>query len=153
MLRILIISVILLLSSRLVFAEQSLKQENMQKMMEKRQQERQGREQRELERLKKTSPELYKQRKDSQDRSAKISAILSSFRQKKISDSEAERQLYPLVKQGMQGQIDHLGQTIERLEKRLKSLKEAKQDPDSLIKKGVDQMLGKSMPSPDELLY
>jgi vacuolar-type H+-ATPase subunit I/STV1 len=151
--RILILSLILLSSNTFVFAQKPPSPEQMQKETEKMRREIDKIQQQELERLKKENPEAYQQRKDALDIQAKINEIVSSFRSGKISASQAESQLYPLVKSSLQDSINNLGAQIERLEKKLESLKKAKANPDLLVKKRIDELLGRSMPSPDDFLY
>lgn len=147
---ILMISLMLLFSSGLVFAQQPPSPEKMQQEMERMRQEDEQRQQELLERLKKDNPQAYQQRKDSLDRQAKINAIVSSFQTGKISDAQAENQLYPLIKQEVEDYINNSEARIKVLEKQLANLQKAKDNPDFLIKKRINEMLGKSMPNPEE---
>lgn len=104
-----------------------------------------------LENLKDINPKLYKELIEAQARQEKISAIIMDLNNKKISQSSAESQLYPLVKDDMQQEISGLDQRIKQLEQNLDFLKEAKSDPDILIKKRINQMTGKEMPSPTDM--
>jgi septal ring factor EnvC (AmiA/AmiB activator) len=143
-----------------IFAQQPAKPasvEERQKEMEKQYQEMKNKQEKmqeeQLERLKRQNPQLYKERKAALDNQAKIDSIVFSFRQGKISASEAERQLYPLIKESMQGEIDVLPKNIERLEKQLEFLKKTQKNPDLLIKKRIDEMLGKASHTPEEVIY
>lgn len=126
--------------------------QELQKQQEKIRQEADKMQQKELEFLKEQDPQLYKERKLAIDTQSKIEAILSSYSQGKISAIEAERQIYPYVKQSMQPYIDGLGTYIERLEKKLTILKKARSNPDILIKQRIDQMLGKAPINPEDTI-
>jgi len=138
----------------LVFSQQQQPpgSEKMRQDMEKMRQEMGKRQQDELEMLKKVNPQLYQQRKNSIDAQAKINAIVASFREGKISSSQAESQLSPLVKQDMQTYINDLDNKIKRLEKKLDFYKKAKANPSLLIKKRIDELLGKSMPRLEDFM-
>jgi len=127
--------------------------QELQKQQEKIRQEADKMQQNELELLKKQDPQLYKERKLAIDTQAKIQAILSSYSQGKIPAAEAERQIYPYVKQQMQPYIDGLDTYIARLEKKLTILKKARINPDILIKQRIDQMLGKAPINPEDMIY
>lgn len=105
----------------------------------------------ELERLKKENPSLYKARKAALEGQDRINEIVSSFRQGKSSLQEAQRHLYPLVKEQLQQELRTLDERIARLEKTLDSLRKAKRNPDLLVKKRVGELLGQSAPSTLEL--
>ena len=106
----------------------------------------------EQEELKRKNPQLYKESQEASERQAKISAIVTAFRKGEISSYYAENQLNPLLKQEIEDDINGLESKIASLEKKLESLKEAKTNPEPLIKKRIDQMLGKAMLTPDELM-
>lgn len=144
--RILVICLMLLFSSGSIFAQQPPTPEKMQKDMEKMSQERQKRQQEELERLKKENPQLYQQRKEALEKQEKINSILSYFREGRISASQAESQLYPLIREEIKAEMSGLESRIERLEKELEFLKKAKNNPDLLIKRRIDLMLGRIAP-------
>ena len=160
MYRVLFFILFLFFSPIVLFAQTPQSPKEMQKEMQRMERERKQMEetikkqqQEDLERLRKEDPNMYKQMKASLDRSAKIEKIISLFAQGKISDSAAEKKLYPLVKQDMQSYIDNLEETITRLENKLNSLKKAKRNPGFLIKKRIDEMLGRTTPSPDDFMY
>lgn len=138
--RILVICLILLFFSGIIFAQQP------PSPVVKMQREMQG------VRQEKENSKPYKQRQDVLENQTKINAIVVAFREGKISSFQAESQLSPLVKQEMQDDINNLESRIARLEKELEFLKRAKANPDLLIKERIDQMLGKAMPTPDELM-
>jgi hypothetical protein len=124
--------------------------EKMQKEMEKMNREFEARQAEEMERLKKSDPVSYQQRKDAADAQAKIAAVITAFQQGQISLAQAEGKLYPLVKQDVKSFADSLNTEIAHAEKRLEYLKKAKADPEFLIRKRIDSLLGKSVPSLDE---
>ena len=125
--------------------QQKQKMDKMRQDIEKHHQD-------ELETLKKTNPQLYQKKKNDIENKAKIKAIVASFREGKISSSQAESQLSPLVKQQMQDYIKSLDDRIARLQKKLDFYKKAKVNPDLLIKKRIDELLGKSKPSPEDFM-
>lgn len=106
----------------------------------------------EQEELERKEPQLYKERQEALERQAEISAIVTAFRKGEISRYRAKSQLNPLLKQEIEDDINKLESKIASLEKKLESLKEAKTNPEPLIKKRIDQMLGKTMLTPDELM-
>lgn len=128
------------------------KTRDLQKEIERMQQDEEKRQQEELEVLKGLDPQLYKERKSLIERQNNINKIISSYRGGKVSLVQAENQLYPLIKEGMQGYLDNLGGEIARLEKKLESLKKAKKNPDILIKKNISQLLGQIPPAPEDFM-
>lgn len=120
--------------------------EKMLKEMEKMQQQ-------QLETLKKNNPEAYNQQKKTLDDQQKISAILSSFQNKSISADVAEKQLYPLLKNSPEFSTETIDSQIAQTEKKLNSLKKIRTNPDIAVKKRIDQMLGKTMPSPEDMMF
>ena len=126
--------------------------EEMQKQMEKMRQDAERMQQQELERLRQIDPKMYEARKSAMDRQAKIGAIVKAFYTKSISAESAESQLTPLIRQDVQAEVAAIPTQIQRLEKRLDFLRKARANPDLLIKKRVDQMLGRGgPPSPDDM--
>jgi hypothetical protein len=108
----------------------------------------------EMEQLKKFSPQMYEERKTALEWQKKIDVIVLAYRSGALSAQEAERDLYPLLKQEMKPQemAKGLDAQIARLERKLDFLKKAKADPDLLVKKRIDELLGvSSMPTPDEM--
>ncbi len=95
-----------------------------------------------IEELKETDPAEYHRQKTSFELRKKISQILESFRQNKIDASTAERQLYPLIKEQSKVDLGAIESRIERVKKYLNELEVIKKDPDILIRKRVDVMLG-----------
>ena len=124
-------------------------EQELQEPMEKMRKEHERMQQEHLERLRQTDPQLYEQQKASIERQKKITAILTDWQQKKISESAAESQLAPLIRQDSKAEIAALGERIARLEKRLEFLRKAKADPGLLVKKRLDQLLGRGLPTPE----
>ncbi len=120
--------------------------EKMQAEMQKMQKQMQEQQEKERERLKQINPQLYEQTKKADERQRKITAILTAYQQKSISGEEAERRLSSLIREEIQMEGVNLDQEIKNLEKKLAFLKKAKNNPDLLVKKRVDQLLGKSGP-------
>lgn len=129
--------------------EQPKQQQEYQKQM---QQQYEKTRQEELERLKKMDPKLHEQHQRDLQRQTKINAILQEFRQGKLTDTQSENQLFPLMKEELNLEINGLDDRIKRLEKQLAFMRSARQNPDVLIKKRIDQMLGKSTAGPDETM-
>jgi len=132
--------------------KQKMDKMQQKQKMDKMRQDMENRQEKELEMLKKTNPQLYQKKKNDIENKAKIKAIVASFREGKISSSQAESQLSPLVKQQMQDYIKSLDDRIARLQKKLDFYKKAKVNPDLLIKKRIDELLGKSKPSPEDFM-
>lgn len=124
--------------------------EEMSRQMEKTQQEMKKLQEQEMEQLKKTSPEQYQKRKSSLELQQQINSILTAFQQGTLSAADAERKLTPLVRQLIEDQTKQLGTEIGRLEKKLDSLRKAKANPDLLVKKQVDMLLGRVSPTSDD---
>lgn len=118
------------------------------KEMEQRQKEWQ---EQELEFLKRQNPQEYEKRKKIDARQEKIAEIVNSWRENRIALTEAERQLYPLVKEDLQDYLSSLDSEITRLEKRSDFLKKVKKDPAILIQKHIGQLLGKGGFSPEDI--
>lgn len=102
-----------------------------------------------LENLKKMDPNAYEKQKRNIEAQDKLSQIVQSFREKKIDTDNAFRQMYPLVKELSQDDIKGLEERIKRLKLHLGELEKFKQNPDLLIRKRIDQMLGKGDPASD----
>ena len=107
---------------------------------------------REMERIEAEHPDLYESRKAVEARQKRISEIATSFHQNTISAQEAEQQLTPLIKEELRSEISQLDRKISALEKKLDFLKQAKRDPNLLVEKRMDELLGQTMPSPEELM-
>lgn len=120
---------------------------NMEKEAERIRQDAAKAQQQELESLKRKDPKLYQERKESLDRQVEINNILVFLNGGNITATQAEKELYPLVKKDVQSYIANLGNEITRLEKKLQFLKDVKRDPDILIDKRIKQLLGKSATS------
>ncbi len=106
----------------------------------------------ELEELKKTSPDAYKEQKAALTRQVQISDIINSFHQMTISQQEARRALAPLVQQEIKNNVQLLDKKIEILQKKLVFLKQARKNPNFFVKSKVDELLGKSLPNPEDML-
>ena len=126
--------------------------EKLQEQMRQSQQQMEKQQQEELERLKKMDPKGYESQKKQVEQQAQINQVLSAYQQKTISAEEAERKLTPLIRQQVQEETAGLDGQIKMLEKKLANLKQAKGNPSGLVKKRVDQMLGRGGPTnPDDL--
>ena len=142
--------ILLCLSGALVFAEDSPPQATDVKKYEETQKRIQEIQLKSFERMQKDHPEMYKARKESMGRQAKIKEIVSLFRQGTITLEQAESQLRSLVREDVQDAGKNLDSKIKRLEKTLEFYKKAKNDPNFLVQKRLDEILGKIKPSPEE---
>lgn len=128
--------------------------EEMQQQMQQVRQQIDKQQQENLERLKQISPQAYESQKKAQDRQGQIGQILSDYQQKKISADDAERKLTPLIRQEVQQEMAGMDNQIKAAEKKLATLRQAKGNPNALVKKRVDQMLGRGgPPTPDEMIF
>ncbi len=134
-------------------AEPPTMDEEMQERMRNTEQELEKQRKAELERIKEFSPEAYKSQKKAMDRQDQISQILSAYSQKTITAEEAERRLTPFIRQQVQQELTSMDEQIKMMEKKLAALRQAKGNPNALVKKRIDQMLGRSMPSPDDMMF
>lgn len=92
-------------------------------------------------------PVPSEQDKAAMERGKKIGIILNAYYQGALSAQEAEQDLFPLIKQEIQqGELQGLDFQIQALEKQLEFLKKAKSDPDLLVKKRIDELLGRATP-------
>ena len=120
--------------------------EKMQEQMQKSQQNLQKQQKEQLEQFKRMDPKTYEAQKKLMARQEQISQILSAYNQKSISADDAERRLTPLVREEVQQQTAGMDNQIWELERKLAALKKAKSNPNELVKKRVDQMLGRGGP-------
>lgn len=123
----------------------TVEMERMREEHERMAEEIKKREMEELERLRATDPELYEKRKRQIEINERIEEIVISFREGRISEAAAVKQLYPLMREQTREYIDdYLKLEIERLDKRLDFLKRVEKDPDILIQRRINQILGKT---------
>jgi len=120
--------------------------EKMQQQMEKMRQEAEQRQEEMLERLKTTDPEAYKQQKTRLEQQKKISEILEAFYEKKLDAASAESRLYPLIKAQTEEELAGIDSRIDRARKQLEELENIKANPETLVKKRLDQLLGRMKP-------
>lgn len=107
----------------------------------------------ELETLKQEDPELYEQRKRAIERQREIDEAISSFYKKEIKLSQAEKRLYPLIKEDVQEFLEGLDTRIEMLKNQLSELERIKEDPEILIQSRINRLLGEESPRPEEFLF
>ncbi|MBU4473338.1 MAG: hypothetical protein KJ842_04200 [Candidatus Omnitrophica bacterium] len=105
--------------------------------------ERKKAEEKSLEMLKQQNPQMYEQMMKQRKAQEGISRVINDYYQKTISYEAAKAKLYPLVKESLQGRLANLDNEINLLEKKLSELKKAKKDPDYLIGRQIDRILGK----------
>ena len=95
------------------------------------------------ERLKK-DPELYRQVKAMRERAENTLAILTAYREGKISQGDAEQKLAPLVREDARAELPGLQEKIRRMESELDFLRKASKDPELLVRRRIDRMLESS---------
>jgi hypothetical protein len=127
--------------------------QKIQKDAEKMKQQMENMQQEQLEFLKKLNPQAYQQSKAAYDRAKQIDAVISLLRQGKISSSDAERQLYPLIKEDLRSIVNSMDQKISDLEKKLDYCRKVRSNPEILVKKRIDELLGKSLPNPEDVMF
>lgn len=118
----------------------------MQKEMKKMQEQMEKEQLQMLAELKKIDPEQYKKQKAEYDRQKKVTRVLEAYHEKKITESSAERQLYPLVKEEVAGELLYMDERIKKAQEYLHQQQEYKRRPETLIRKRIDQMLGRVNP-------
>lgn len=117
-------------------------QENMREENERR-----------LGQLQKSDPEEYRRQKEALGRQKESETVLERWRQGTLSEKQARRQLYPLVKEGLKPELEGLDKRIADLEKRLDFLKQVRKNPDLLVRRRIEEMLGKRPPEDIGLLW
>ena len=123
-----------------------LKQEQMQKQAREQIGVIQALQAKQLETMKAANPGLYEAQKESMERQERIGKIVAGFRQGKLTDTQAQKELSPLVKENLKPDLGQIDDTIAALVKKLAFWKEVKKDPDVLIRQRVDEILGKRLP-------
>ena len=118
---------------------------------ERMQQERERAQKETLERLKETDPAAYERQKAFFERDEQIRKILKAFQSKQLSEAEAERQLYPLVKANVQTQGVNFDAQIAQTRAQLEQLEAFKRDPGLLVKQQIDAMLGRGKKAEDRM--
>jgi len=102
--------------------------------------------------LKERNPQAYQERMRMKALSQKLSQILSSFREGKMNEVQARRELTPLARESVEARLRNLDREIEQARKKLEYLEKLKKDPNLLVSGQVDRYLGKRSPEED-LLY
>lgn len=126
-------------------------QEAAQRSMEQFQQEMEKTQMQYLEQMKKSSPKEYEKMKAAMDRQKQIAQIVAAFRKGSLPEADARRRLYPLVEEQTQDEIRRLPEEIKRLEKRVGELKVFQSDHSMLVKKRMDELLGKLFPTAEDI--
>ncbi len=93
--------------------------------------------------LKESDPKFYAAYEKQESESRQARQTIKDFREGKIDEETARRQLRPYVKNESSVFIKNIDKTIAQSEKRLADLKRMRDDPDLLIDRRVDAMLGK----------
>lgn len=127
--------------------------QKIQEEMEKADQQFRKQQEESLQRLKQVAPQAYESQKKTLEQQGQINQIMAAYHQKSISAEDAERRLTSLIKQQVEQELAGLDTQIKMMEKKLASLRQAKGNPSALVKKRVDQMLGRGGPSnPEEMM-
>lgn len=129
--------------------EMPMDAEKMQQHLEGMRAEFEKQEIQRLEELKKRDPKAYEQQKAQYDRQKKISQLLQAYHDRKLSDSSAAQQLYPLIKADVNEEAKSIDERIEQAKQYLTDLQEIKRNPELLIKRRIDRLLGKGDPGRD----
>ena len=95
------------------------------------------------EQLKKTNPRAYEALNRARERGSEIEGIVAKARGGKLPEEEARKRLYPLLKESHGPELSELRDRIARMEKQLAFLKKAEKNPDLLVHRRIDEMLGK----------
>jgi len=118
--------------------------QEMEKEARKMQEQMESEKRKHFETLKKENPQMYQDAMRQEELSQQMSKIIEDYFSQKISYENAKSKLYPLIKEGMNTQVDNLDNEIQMLEQRLEELRKAKRNPDYLVYQQIDNMLGKS---------
>lgn len=103
--------------------------------------------------LKETDPEEYARQKIIFERSEQIVSILKRFHNKEIDDARAQKELSPLVQQEVEEQMRTIDQQISNAEKYLSELNEIKSNPNLLVQKRIERMLGQTKIEPGSIPF
>lgn len=103
--------------------------------------------------LKTSNPKLYEQIMKQTRRQEAVSRIVAQFRKGELSKDDAKDKLKPLVSEEftpekMDQQIKNTRMLIDSMQKRLKSLEAAKEDPSSMVDERINSMLSMSTAPP-----
>lgn len=128
-------------------AQNTMQLRKIQEQMQKYQEQVQKQLDASMETLKTTNPKMYQQLKAQNAAQQEISRIISAYRQKKLSASETEKRLYPLVKAQLGDQLATIDQQIALAKKQLIELEAMKRDPDLAVKKQINYLLGRGSPN------
>jgi hypothetical protein len=106
-----------------------------------------------LEQMKESFPKEYEKMKAALDRQKQISQIVVAFRKGSLPEADARSRLYPLAEKQVQDEISQIPEEIKRLKKRLKELEAFQFNHSLLVKKRIDELLGKLLPTAEEIPY
>jgi hypothetical protein len=97
-----------------------------------------------LQQMSHSEPELYQQSKEAMTRQLQINEIVSAYSAGSLSEGQAQQQLYPLIQQDVITELPMLEEKIIQTQKKLVALQDARSNPESLVRKRIDELLGKT---------
>jgi hypothetical protein len=102
-----------------------------------------------LESLKTTDPDAYLRLKLRMDRQQAIGQILSAFQQQQLDVAAAEQRLRPLVRDEVALELASANPAIASAKRLVEQLEAVKRDPDLLVQRRLDQLLGRAQAAPE----
>jgi len=105
----------------------------------------------EMEKLKNVNPPEYKKQRVAFDRLEKIKMIAAQFKRNQITEKAAASALFTLVEQAVQPEMADLDDRITKAEKKLVFLKQSRNNPELLVQRRIEELLGKRQAEPDDL--
>ena len=126
------------------------KPEDAQRRLQKIRTKRREMREREMAALKEKDPQAYAERLEARKRQKMIDQIVAAARSRTLTEEQAENELSPLLKTLLQPQLNGLPERIARLEKRLILLKQFQKDPELLVRRRAQELLGERAPEPLE---
>ena len=100
-----------------------------------------------MEQLKSLDPEQYARRKAAQDRQQEINRIVGAYQAGRLTADAAETQLRRFVVVQVAEQLAVLDYEIAQTTQRLHDLQEDKRDPERLMRRRIDRLLGRATPA------
>lgn len=101
---------------------------------------------RQMEQIKRADPQAHAELEKAQKRRQRIDAVLARLRAGEIDVDKAEKELFPLVKAETAYEVSTLEERVRRLEKQLAELRGFQKDPDALVRRRVEELIGKRVP-------
>jgi hypothetical protein len=89
-----------------------------------------------------STPDIYMEIQGIKARQQQAVEIAADYHARKITPEEAEQKLYPLLSENVKLELPYIDSQIEQLKNQIRILEEAKWNPDVLIKKRIEEVLG-----------